>query len=313
MSSLASSRAGLRRGTATKARGGGGTARAPRAAAAARAEPQTPPPPPPPTPPTAPRAGGRGRARREEGARGHQRLRPHRPQLPALLGGPQHDSLLEVVAINDSGGVKQAAHLLKYDSTLGKFDAEVKIVDDATLSVNGKNIKIVSSRDPTTLPWKEMDIDLVIEGTGVFLDTPGAGKHLTVRAPTSGRTACARRRARPASRWTPRVWEAADCARRRPHHPPPTQPPPPPPTCPRPPAPAQAGAKKVLITAPAKGSDIPTYVIGVNSGDYKHSDTIISNASCTTNCLAPFVKVRVRVWAPAMRLQPSCCRVPACS
>lgn len=141
------------------------------------------------------------------------------------------NSLLDVVAINDSGGVKQASHLLKYDSTLGKFDAEVKIVDDSTLSVNGKNIKVVSSRDPTQLPWKDMNIDLVIEGTGVFLDTPGAGKHL------------------------------------------------------------QAGAKKVLITAPAKGSDIPTYVIGVNDGDYKHSDAIISNASCTTNCLAPFVKV----------------------
>ncbi|KAI8469598.1 MAG: hypothetical protein J3K34DRAFT_377621 [Monoraphidium minutum] len=141
------------------------------------------------------------------------------------------NSLLDVVAINDSGGVKQASHLLKYDSTLGKFDAEVKIVDDNTLSVNGKNIAIVSSRDPTKLPWGEMNIDLVIEGTGVFLDTPGAGKHI------------------------------------------------------------QAGAKKVLITAPAKGSDIPTYVIGVNAQDYKHSDTIISNASCTTNCLGPFVKV----------------------
>jgi glyceraldehyde-3-phosphate dehydrogenase (NADP+) (phosphorylating) len=141
------------------------------------------------------------------------------------------NSLLDVVAINDSGGVKQASHLLKYDSTLGKFGADVKIVDDSTLAVNGKNIKVVSSRDPTQLPWKEMNIDLVIEGTGVFLDTPGAGKHL------------------------------------------------------------QAGAKKVLITAPAKGSDIPTYVIGVNDGDYKHSDAIISNASCTTNCLAPFVKV----------------------
>jgi glyceraldehyde-3-phosphate dehydrogenase (NADP+) (phosphorylating) len=141
------------------------------------------------------------------------------------------DSLLDVVAINDSGGVKQASHLLKYDSTLGKFDAEVKVVDDSHISVNGKSIKVVSSRDPTTLPWKEMDIDLVIEGTGVFIDTPGASKHI------------------------------------------------------------QAGAKKVLITAPAKGSDIPTYVVGVNADDYKHADAIVSNASCTTNCLAPFVKV----------------------
>jgi glyceraldehyde-3-phosphate dehydrogenase (NADP+) (phosphorylating) len=141
------------------------------------------------------------------------------------------DSLLEVVAINDSGGVKQASHLLKYDSTLGKFDADVKIVDDKHISVNGKKIIVVSSRDPTQLPWGELDVDLVIEGTGVFIDTPGASKHL------------------------------------------------------------QAGAKKVLITAPAKGSDIPTYVVGVNADEYKHSDAIISNASCTTNCLAPFVKV----------------------
>ena len=141
------------------------------------------------------------------------------------------DSLLNVTVINDSGGVKQASHLLKYDSTLGTFNADVKIVDDSTISVNGKPIKIVSSRDPTQLPWAAEKIDLVIEGTGVFISSEGAGKHL------------------------------------------------------------QAGAKKVLITAPAKGDDIPTYVIGVNADQYKHSDKIISNASCTTNCLAPFVKV----------------------
>jgi glyceraldehyde-3-phosphate dehydrogenase (NADP+) (phosphorylating) len=145
--------------------------------------------------------------------------------------GRGSDSLLNVTVINDSGGVKQASHLLKYDSTLGTFDADVRIVDDTTISVNGKNIKIVSSRDPTQLPWKAENIDLVIEGTGVFVSSEGAGKHL------------------------------------------------------------QAGAKKVLITAPAKGDDVPTYVIGVNADQYKHSDTIISNASCTTNCLAPFVKV----------------------
>jgi glyceraldehyde-3-phosphate dehydrogenase (NADP+) (phosphorylating) len=90
------------------------------------------------------------------------------------------DSLLDVVAINDSGGVKQASHLLKYDSTLGTFNADVKVVDDSTIAVNGKNIKVVSSRDPTQLPWKAMEIDLVIEGTGVFIDTPGAGKHIQV-------------------------------------------------------------------------------------------------------------------------------------
>ena len=141
------------------------------------------------------------------------------------------DTGLELVAINDTGGVKQASHLLKYDSMLGTFDADVKIVDNETISVNGKNVTVVSSRDPTKLPWGDMGIDLVIEGTGVFVNSEGAGKHI------------------------------------------------------------EAGAKKVLITAPAKGDDIPTYVVGVNEGDYKNSDTIVSNASCTTNCLAPFAKV----------------------
>lgn len=141
------------------------------------------------------------------------------------------NSNLELVAVNDSGGVKQASHLLKYDSILGTFDAEIKIISDTEFSVDGKKITVVSARDPLKLPWKEMNIDLVIEGTGVFIDSEGAGKHIT------------------------------------------------------------AGAKKVIITAPAKGKDIPTYVVGVNADQYKHSDTIISNASCTTNCLAPFAKV----------------------
>ena len=75
----------------------------------------------------------------------------------------------------------QASHLLKYDSTLGPFAGTVTVVDDSTLSVDGKLIKIVSNRDPLSLPWKEMGIDLVIEGTGVFIDSKGAGKHLEVR------------------------------------------------------------------------------------------------------------------------------------
>jgi glyceraldehyde 3-phosphate dehydrogenase len=145
-------------------------------------------------------------------------------------------SNLEVVAINDSGGVKQASHLLKYDSMLGTFSAEVKVISDTEISVAGKKIQIVSARDPLQLPWKAMNIDLVIEGTGVFIDTEGAGKHIT------------------------------------------------------------AGAKKVLITAPGKGKDIPTYVVGVNADQYKHSDVIISNASCTTNCLAPVAKVLNDKW-----------------
>ncbi|CAL4928838.1 unnamed protein product [Urochloa decumbens] len=144
----------------------------------------------------------------------------------------REDSPLDVVVINDSGGVRNASHLLKYDSMLGTFKADVKIVDDTTISVDGKPITVVSSRDPLKLPWADLGIDIVIEGTGVFVDGPGAGKHI------------------------------------------------------------QAGAKKVIITAPAKGADIPTYVVGVNEGDYDHGVAdIISNASCTTNCLAPFVKV----------------------
>jgi glyceraldehyde-3-phosphate dehydrogenase (NADP+) (phosphorylating) len=74
----------------------------------------------------------------------------------------------------------QASHLLKYDSTMGTFAADVKVIDDKTISVNGKSIAIVSSRDPTQLPWKALDVDLVIEGTGVFIDTPGASKHIQV-------------------------------------------------------------------------------------------------------------------------------------
>ncbi|CAI5505631.1 unnamed protein product [Closterium sp. Naga37s-1] len=142
----------------------------------------------------------------------------------------REDSPLEIVAINDSGGVKQASHLLKYDSMLGTFAADVKVVNDKAISVDGKEIKIVSDRNPLNLPWGELGVDLVIEGTGVFIDNEGAGKHI------------------------------------------------------------KAGAKKVLITAPGKGA-IPTYVIGVNADQYTHADAIISNASCTTNCLAPFVKV----------------------
>ena len=121
--------------------------------------------------------------------------------------------------------------MLKYDSILGTFKSEVKVIDDKTISVDGDIINVVAERDPLKLPWKEMGIDIVIEGTGVFLDGPGAGKHIT------------------------------------------------------------AGAKKVVITAPAKGNDIPTYVVGVNADQFDPAANIVSNASCTTNCLAPFAKV----------------------
>lgn len=92
----------------------------------------------------------------------------------------RENSLLEVVALNDSGGVKQASHLLKYDTILGTFAADVKLVDDEHISVDGKSIRVVSNRDPTKLPWGEMGVDLVIEGTGVFINRPGASKHIEV-------------------------------------------------------------------------------------------------------------------------------------
>ncbi len=136
----------------------------------------------------------------------------------------------EIVAINDLTDAKTLAHLLKYDSTHGVFAADVKAKEDAIV-VDGKEIKILSIKDPASLPWRDMGAQVVVEGTGLFRDKEKASKHL------------------------------------------------------------QAGAKKVIITAPAKSPDI-TMVMGVNEGDYdpeKHN--IISNASCTTNCLAPVAKV----------------------
>ncbi|WP_159789088.1 type I glyceraldehyde-3-phosphate dehydrogenase [Sodalinema gerasimenkoae] len=138
---------------------------------------------------------------------------------------------LEIVGVNDTSDPKTNAHLLKYDTMLGKLDAEVSS-DSNSIIVNGKTIKCVSDRNPLNLPWKEWDIDLVVESTGVFVTEEGASKHL------------------------------------------------------------QAGAKKVLITAPGKGGAIGTYVMGVNHETYTHDAyNVVSNASCTTNCLAPIVKV----------------------
>ncbi len=139
---------------------------------------------------------------------------------------------IEVVGLNDTSDPRTNAHLLQYDSMLGRIrDAEVSATED-TIVVNGRAIKCFSDRNPLNLPWKEWGVDLVIEATGVFIDREGAGKHI------------------------------------------------------------QAGAKKVLITAPGKGDGIGTFVVGVNDGDYRHGEfDIVSNASCTTNCLAPIVKV----------------------
>jgi glyceraldehyde-3-phosphate dehydrogenase (NAD(P)) len=137
---------------------------------------------------------------------------------------------IEVVAINDTSDPRTNAHLLKYDSMLGKFNADIS-ADENTLTVNGKVIKCTSDRNPENLPWKDWEIDLIIESTGVFISKEGATKHIN------------------------------------------------------------AGAKKVLITAPGKNED-GTFVVGVNHEQYDHhKHNIISNASCTTNCLAPVAKV----------------------
>ena len=144
----------------------------------------------------------------------------------------RENSQLEVIGINDTSDPKTNAHLLKYDSMLGKLDAQIE-ADENSLTVNGKTIKCVSDRNPLNLPWDSWGIDLIIESTGVFVTEQGASKHLA------------------------------------------------------------AGAKKVLITAPGKGGgNIGTYVMGVNHEQYEHNKhNILSNASCTTNCLAPVVKV----------------------
>ena len=140
------------------------------------------------------------------------------------------DAALEFVAVNDITDAKTLAHLLKYDSILGRLTAQVEARDDAIL-VNGKAIKVLSIKDPAGLPWKELGVEYVVESTGRFTDRESASKHL------------------------------------------------------------QAGAKKVIISAPAKGPDI-TIVLGVNEKMYdRQKHHVISNASCTTNCIAPVAKV----------------------
>ncbi|MEM9089215.1 MAG: type I glyceraldehyde-3-phosphate dehydrogenase [Cyanobacteria bacterium P01_F01_bin.53] len=143
----------------------------------------------------------------------------------------RENSNIELVAINNTSDPKINTHLLKYDSLLGRLDADISY-DANTMTVNGNVIKCYSDRNPSNLPWKDWGIDLVIESTGVFNSEEGASKHI------------------------------------------------------------EAGAKKVLITAPGKGGHVGTYVMGVNDQDYGHDkQNVVSNASCTTNCLAPVVKV----------------------
>lgn len=141
-----------------------------------------------------------------------------------------HDSQLEVVAINDLTDTKTNAHLLKWDSTYGPYPGKVQATEDSII-VDGKQIKVLSEREPGNIPWSGYGVDIVIESTGLFTDATKAQAHL------------------------------------------------------------QDSVKKVLISAPAKNEDV-TIVLGVNEEQYdpgKHR--IISNASCTTNCIAPVVKV----------------------
>lgn len=137
---------------------------------------------------------------------------------------------INIVAINDIVPCDNLAYLLKYDSTHGRFKGEIQTHETAMI-VNGKKTLVLSEKDPEKLPWRDLNIDYVVESTGLFTTPEGAEKHL------------------------------------------------------------KAGAKRVLISAPAKG-DVPTFVMGVNHQNYSpENDRIISNASCTTNCLGPITKV----------------------
>jgi glyceraldehyde 3-phosphate dehydrogenase len=137
---------------------------------------------------------------------------------------------VEIVGINDLTDAKTLAHLLKYDSTQGKFDGTVE-VKGSSIVVNGKEIPITAIKTPSEIPWKEYGVDVVIESTGVFRKKEQCMMHI------------------------------------------------------------EAGAKKVLLTVPSKDEIDNTIVLGVNDAELKDTDVVVSNASCTTNCLAPMVKV----------------------
>ena len=140
-----------------------------------------------------------------------------------------HDEL-EVVAVNDLADTKTLAHLLKHDSNYGLYHEEVAF-DEKHIVVDGHKVIVCAEKDPAELPWKDLDVDVVIESTGFFTKKEDASKHLT------------------------------------------------------------AGAKRVVLSAPGKGDEIPTFVIGANEKDITDKDTIVSNASCTTNCITPVMVV----------------------
>jgi glyceraldehyde 3-phosphate dehydrogenase len=140
------------------------------------------------------------------------------------------ESNIRVVAINDLSDDDILRYLLEYDSVMGRFDQEVTI-ENGVMKVGGHEIQMLMERDPATLPWDELNVDVVIESTGVFRDRESLQKHL------------------------------------------------------------DAGAKRVILTVPAKDAIDETIVLGVNDGELDANDLIVSNASCTTNCLAPLAKV----------------------
>ncbi|MDD3267988.1 MAG: type I glyceraldehyde-3-phosphate dehydrogenase [Syntrophomonadaceae bacterium] len=148
-------------------------------------------------------------------------------RLVARVASRRED--IELVAVNDLGDLKTSAHLFKYDSIHGEFKGEISI-DGDSLIIDGQRVRYLAQKDPEQLPWKELGVQVVVEGTGVFRSRDKAGKHL------------------------------------------------------------KAGAKKVVITAPGKDVDL-TMVMGVNQHLYLPEHDVISNASCTTNCLAPVAKV----------------------
>jgi len=139
------------------------------------------------------------------------------------------DKKLDIVAINDLGDINSLVYLIKYDSVYGNYEKKVE-AGKGFIKIGEKKIKVFCEKDPESLPWKQLGVDIVIESTGVFTEREGASKHL------------------------------------------------------------KAGAKKVIISAPGKNLDI-TVVLGVNENKLKKTHKIISMASCTTNCLAPIVKV----------------------
>ncbi len=152
--------------------------------------------------------------------------------LRALFDNKESFGNIELVAVNATTPIETLRHIIKYDSVHGKFAKSVEISENKdALIVDGKSIKLLAQRDPKTLPWADLKIDVVLECTGAFTDKKDAAQHIT------------------------------------------------------------AGAKKVIISAPAKGEDVKTIVYGVNDDKLAADDQVISIGSCTTNCIAPIAKI----------------------